>query len=120
MKMEFGVNWTGWLRTCCGSVGFKLGRCGKLSGASYVRLGLSVQCGFKDDLGGVQLFSDQTCPFENGKDEDEEDGFIVIKVASGLDDEEGLCLVINAGSVVTCQWAVCGAEPAALEWKKKF
>lgn len=82
--------------TSCGSVGLKLGRGGNPSGPFCRRLGLSVQCGFKDGLGGVQLLSDQ-------KWELALDGLAVSRVPIGLADEDGLCFVMNAGSVVTCQ-----------------
>lgn len=107
--------------TCCDSVGFRLGRGGKFSGPFCRRLGLSVQCGFKDGLGGVQLF-DQTWEFvlKDGvrtvsgtviaviglDDEDDDDGeeSDVGKDDENEDDaEDGFCFVTNAGSVVTCQ-----------------
>lgn len=55
---------------------------------------MSVQCGFKDGLGGVQLFSDQ-------KWELLVNGLTVSSELIGLVD--GLCFVTNTGSVVTCQ-----------------
>lgn len=105
---------------------------------------MSVQCGFGDGLGGVQLFdqkwafvlrdgtrttvSDDTPPIAIVDDEDEggedgEEGEEGEENDSEGDDgneneEDGdgvFCFVTNAGSVVTCQWEVCGTEPAALE-----
>lgn len=100
-------------RTSCGSVGLKLGRGGNASGPFWRRLGLSVQCGFKDGLGGVQLFSDQKCELLVK-------GLVVSGEPIGFVDDNGLCFVTNTGSVVTCQWEVCGKDPAALEWKKSL
>lgn len=57
---------------------------------------MSVQCGFKDGLGGVQLFSDQ-------KWELLVNGLTVSSELIGLVDKDGLCFVTNTGSVVTCQ-----------------
>lgn len=57
---------------------------------------MSVQCGFKDGLGGVQLFSDQKCEVLTN-------GLVVSREPIGLVDDDGLCFVTNAGSVVTCQ-----------------
>lgn len=57
---------------------------------------MSVQCGFKDGLGGVQLFSDQKWELTGI-------GLAVSREPAGFVDDDGLCLVMNAGSVVTCQ-----------------
>lgn len=46
---------------------------------------------------------------ENDDDEDEDE-----------DNDDGFCFVTKTGSVVTCQWEVCGMDPAALEWKTNF
>lgn len=120
----------------CNSVGLKLGRAGKVSGPFWIRLGVSVQCGFKDGLGGVQPF-DQKWELVP-KDGTLTDSSTVIAAVIGLDEDDdvdndteddndddnddedcsGFCFVTNAGSVVTCQWEVCGI--AALEWKKHF
>lgn len=138
-------------RTCSDSVGLKLGRGGKFSGPFWRRPGLSVQCGFKDGLGGVQLFDQKWELVPEGGTLTVSDAVIVV---IGLDDDdvdgedededeendgdegdnddengnenddddsdEGFCFVTNAGSVVTCQWEVCGMDPAALEWKANF
>lgn len=57
---------------------------------------MSVQCGFKDGLGGDQLFSDQKCELLVR-------GLVVSDEPIGFVDEDGLCFVTNTGSVVTCQ-----------------
>jgi len=129
------------LRTCCDSVGFRLGRGGKFSGPFWRRLGLSVQWGFKDGLGGVQLFDQkwELVPKDGirtvsgtviaviglddedaDEDDDDDDESEENDVGKDEDNDDGFCFVTNAGSVVTCQWEVCGTDPAALEWKINF
>lgn len=119
----------------------KFGRDEKLSGPFWRRAGLSVQCGFKDGLGGVQLFDqkwelvledgirtvsdtvivviglDDDDNNDDGNEDDENDD--IDENDDGEDDDknndDGFCFVTNTGSVVTCQWEVCGMDPAALE-----
>lgn len=80
---------------------------------------LSVQCGFKDGLGGVQLFDQKwelvpedgirtvsgtviaVIGLDDEDDEDEEND--VGKDDENEDDDDGFCFVTKAGSVVTCQ-----------------
>lgn len=70
---------------------------------------------------GILTFSDTVIAVvglddddDDDKDEDDEEND-VDKNNDDKDNDDGFCLVTNAGSVVTCQWEVCGTDPAALE-----